>query len=277
MDLTKYFSSKKRDHSSNSNDGNPAKIVREDVANVSTSSDVSISNDDVFEGALDSSTCKEILFNCLKDLDKQYKEIRGILQETKESQIKGESQLNTLTESVKFISDKFDAYEEERKENNRIIKELRENADEMSTRIKELEEKVDKQEQYTRRNCLLIHGIKEEENENTDDLVIQTIKEDLHEDITQLDLDRSHRIGKASPGKARPIIVKFTSYNVRSKVFGNKRKLKGKRVSITESLTKLRVNKLNEARDLYDRNSVWTSDGRILVKDEEGKIKVYYD
>ena len=75
-------------------------------------------------------------------------------------------------------------------------------------------------------------------------------------------------------GKSRPIIVKFARYNVRKKIFHNKRKLKGKN---TESLTMLRVKKLNEARDLYDRNNVWTYDGRIMVKDENNKISVYYD
>ena len=48
-------------------------------------------------------------------------------------------------------------------------------------------------------------------------------------------------------------------------------------MSITESLTKLRVSKLNEARDLYDRNNVWSYDGRIMVKDEKNEIRVYYD
>ena len=88
------------------------------------------------------------------------------------------------------------------------------------------------------------------------------------------DSDRTHRIGKVNNGKSRPIIVKFARYNVRKKIFHNKRKLKGKN---TESLTMLRVKKLNEARDLYDRNNVWTYDGRIMVKDGNNKISVYYD
>ena len=96
----------------------------------------------------------------------------------------------------------------------------------------------------------------------------------MQEEINIEDLDRTHRIGKVNNGKSRPIIVKFARYNVRKKIFHNKRKLKGKN---TESLTMLRVKKLNEARDLYDRNNVWTYDGRIMVKDENNKISVYYD
>ena len=38
--------------------------------------------------------------------------------------------------------------------------------------------------------------------------------------------------------KPRPIIIKFLRYNVRAKNFKNKRKLKGKRIIVTESLIK---------------------------------------
>ena len=40
-----------------------------------------------------------------------------------------------------------------------------------------------------------------------------------------------------------PIIVKFSRYNVRDKVFKNNKKLKAKGYSITESLTALRMKK----------------------------------
>ena len=107
--------------------------------------------------------------------------------------------------------------------------------------------------------------------------MLRKIYQALQEEINIEDLDRTHRIGKVNNGKSRPIIVKFARYNVRKKIFHNKRKLKGKNTSITESLTMLRVKKLNEARDLYDRNNVWTYDGRIMVKDENNKISVYYN
>ena len=114
---------------------------------------------------------------------------------------------------------------------------------------------------------MLIHGIKEEKDENTDNVVIKFIQDDLQEEINIEDLDRTHRIGKVNNGKSRPIIVKFARYNVRKKVFHNKRKLEGKNMSITESLTKC-TSRLNEARDLYNLNNIWTYDGRIMVKDE---------
>ena len=205
------------------------------------------------------------------------KELRSMFLESKESQIKGAEQLSTLTESIKFINESFDQYEDEIKEKDKFIEELKKENSNLTEHVKDLEQKMNRQEQYSRRNCLLIHRIKEEKDENTDNVVIKFIQDDLQEEINIEDLDRTHRIGKVNNGKSRPIIEMFARYNVRKKVFHNKQKLKGKNMSITESLTKVRVSKLNEARDLYNRNNVWTYDGRIMVKDENNRISVYYD
>ena len=76
------------------------------------------------------------------------------------------------------------------------------------------------------------------------------------------DIDRSLRIGKFLPAKTnpRPVIVKFARNNVRQRVFVNKRKLRRKRVSICESLTKLCLVKLNETRDQHAFDNVWTQE-----------------
>ena len=93
--------------------------------------------------------------------------------------------------------------------------------------------------QYSRRICLLLHGIAEGERENTDDLVLETLNEKVHVDLTLSDLDRTYRIGqkKASSNKPRAIIIRFVSYNTRKRICLSKKLLKGTQVSITESLT----------------------------------------
>ena len=64
--------------------------------------------------------------------------------------------------------------------------------------------------------------------------------------------------------------------NDRKKIFDSKKNLKGKKIAITESLTVTRIKKLNEARERYNFNNVWTSDGKILYKDWSGNIIIYY-
>ena len=53
---------------------------------------------------------------------------------------------------------------------------------------KTLSGQAEKQEQYSRRNCLLLHDIPENRNEKTDDLCIATINEHLELSITEADI-----------------------------------------------------------------------------------------
>ena len=55
---------------------------------------------------------------------------------------------------------------------------------------------MERQEQYSRRNYILICGLKEEMDESTDDRVLKLFREELNEDVLLADLDRTHRIGK---------------------------------------------------------------------------------
>ena len=70
--------------------------------------------------------------------------------------------------------------------------------------------------------------------------------------------------------------MKFARYNVTGRVFHEKRKLKGTGKSITESLTTKRIGQLNDAREKYVFNNVWSYDGKISYK-INNEVKVYYD
>ena len=60
------------------------------------------------------------------------------------------------------------------------------------------------------------------------------------------------------------------------RIFREKRKLKGTGKTITERLTRKRIGQLNDAREKYGFNNVWSYDGKILYK-INNEVKVYYD
>ena len=130
----------------------------------------------------------------------------------------------------------------------KIIKELKSEVSDLNISVKNLENQLHRQEQYSRRNCILIHGITETQDENTDDISLRTINEHLELELTEKELDPTHRIGNPKSGKKRPrpIIVKFTRYNNRRKVFVHKKRLKNTGISINESLTKHRMELLKK-------------------------------
>ena len=83
-----------------------------------------------------------------------------------------------------------------------IINELEEATRKMDKKIDDLNRVIDRYEQYSRRNCILVHGVKESENEDTDTVVAETFNELLQEKLTDVDIDRSHQIGKLKKGRS---------------------------------------------------------------------------
>ena len=65
---------------------------------------------------------------------------------------------------------------------------------ELTGKVSNLSVQVDKQEQYPRRNCLLIHGIKENRNEDTYTLSMSIINKHLGLDVQPSDIDQMHCI-----------------------------------------------------------------------------------
>ena len=96
---------------------------------------------------------------------------------TQDHQIKGEKQLIDQTESINFLSDKFKEYEKDRAKKDKIIEDLKSDVDSLSTKTEKLEKLQDQQEQYSRRNCLLVHGTAEEKEKITDEVIINALNE----------------------------------------------------------------------------------------------------
>ena len=70
----------------------------------------------------------------------------------------------------------------------------------------------------------MIHGIKEDKDEVTENMVVNMLQDKLELDISKKDIDRAHRIGKPSPRKKRPITMKFVRNNDCHKVYSNKKR-----------------------------------------------------
>ena len=101
----------------------------------------------------------------------------------------------------------------------------------LNEKVETVDRSLDCHEQYSRRNCLLIHGVKENEKEDTDKVVIEFFEKEMKEKLSANDIDRSHRLGKKQTGsRPRPIIIKFSSYNILNVIF-RKKILKGNTVS----------------------------------------------
>ena len=189
-----------------------------------------MSDDDCAE-SLRSPSCVKILFRCLRNVEKQMKDIFVLAKSTQEQQIKGERQLNdymTLSNIFQTNSKNINKIGQKK---NEIIGNLQSEVRTLSSKVSKLRKQADQQEHYSRRNCLLVYQIKEVRGEATDDIIIETISHNLNIDIAPNDIEKSHRIGQSrqSGEKPRPITVTFVRYNHYNIMFRNKKKLKVKK------------------------------------------------
>lgn len=139
-----------------------------------------------------------------------------------------------------------------------------------------IENKIDSQEQYSRRNCVLIHGIEEQHNEDPYKLVVEILNEKLSVNISTNDISRCHRIGsqRDKTNKKRPLIVKFISYQTKDKVWRRKRSLKDTNILITESLTAKRMDLLRSTQAMIGHRNCWTQDGEIILIQNDKRHRV---
>ena len=81
------------------------------------------------------------------------------------------------------MANKFDESEKERQEQKKMIEKLRGEVFSLNEKLNCITKQVDRQEQ-----CLLIHGIAKENQENTDALALEISKEKLNIELAQRDL-----------------------------------------------------------------------------------------
>ena len=114
-----------------------------------------------------------------------------------------------------------------------------------------LSTEVDRLQQYSRRNCLIVSGIPVKQNETTEDLKEAFQKEVLkdmgvQEEEYDFEYDKIHRVGKAD-GRKQNLIIRFRSHQFPSDVYHDRKRIKNKNIKIKPSLTKKRTTLLRHA------------------------------
>ena len=82
--------------------------------------------------------------------------------------------------------------------------------------VKKLQDRYTDLEQYGRRNNIRISGIKDsstrpETSENTLNKMVELLRSKLKIDITEADIDVTHRLGNFNADRNRRVLVKFVS------------------------------------------------------------------
>ena len=175
--------------------------------------------------------------------------------------------LNEILLKIDNITAKFEEKFQAQEERIALLESaltLRQNT--VDVLLEELTNKCDENEQYSRRSCIRIHGIEDNDN-NVEDIVVDCFKK-VNLNIGKESIDRAHRIGNSyddiqgSNKKVKSIIVKFKSWRERSALYQARPKLyrngvkKSEKMPFTVSLdlTKKRYSLLKDAREVVKEN-----------------------
>lgn len=130
---------------------------------------------------------------------------------------------------------------------------------------------IDHLEMRGRRKILLIHGVPEDQKENTSLVVARTVASKLKmPQFTSADISRCHRMGRSTSNKPRPILFKMHDVAVRDNVWFAKTNLKNSGITISEFLTKSRHEVFMAARQRFGISKCWTQAGNVVVVSSDG-------
>ena len=127
---------------------------------------------------------------------------------------------------------------------------------------------------YERRDTIIVSGPdlpKEELNENSVDVVVRSIRENLHINLNNSNINVAHRLGaKKSQNDSRPIIVKLQSRQTKYTIM-NACVTVRPNLYINESLTTKRRSLFKIVWDIRKQHrekfqQCYTNDGKIVVK-----------
>lgn len=136
-------------------------------------------------------------------------------------------------------------------------------------RISELEDKVNDTERYQRRWNLRLHGLPEQEGEDVKQRVVDICRAIVPElgDPLHFHIVVTHRVGRRSEDKVRPIIIRFTSRATKETIWKNAKSadnLTARKIRFGEDLT---------SRDQETRNKLWP---HIEAARKEGKKAFFF-
>lgn len=215
-------------------------------------------------------------------------DIMNKLLEIEKNANKMEGSINTSYESLhEKIEDNTIAVKKQTEELDKCINVINDLLSEnkmLKGKINDLENRLEEQEQYSRRNTIEVYGIPHEKNED----IVQVVKEvgkALDFEITTSMIDACHRMG-GRPGPSNTtagIIVKFVSRLDKEELLRRRRVKRNlstrhmnlrvdQPVYINESLTPARRKLMAEARQVKREKNIrflWVRNGKLFMRKEE--------
>lgn len=187
--------------------------------------------------------------------------------------------IDVIEKSLDHLSSQYDELLKKTENQSRTIEELSKKTNRLEALVVERDEEiqslklaVDNAEQYSRRNNIEIHGVKQVANENLTHIIESiAVKLDLPPPKDQ-SVEAVHRL-HSKEGKTAPILVRFSERNTRDMWIKKRVTLRSEGIYINENLTKLLKSLFWSTRTRAKEKQykfVWVRNGKIFVRQKEG-------
>lgn len=150
----------------------------------------------------------------------------------------------------------------------------------LKDKVCDLEDHIDRVEQYERRDTIIVSGPAlplDNQLENPKSVVVSVIKENLKLNIKEDDINVAHRLGPVNHQNNRPFIVKLQNRSLKYDLVGACVKLRPN-IYVNESLTPKRLSMFKQILAIRKQHrpkfqQCFTKDGNIIVKLQHSTVK----
>ena len=213
-------------------------------------------------------TLEEQLSALSISINEQFADLRGTIS-TLACSVQGiQTAITSVREDIAAVKAHVEELERQQQTLQLDIDANHDNNEVLQSRVTEIEETIEKQEQYSRRENILLHGLPEQANENYTtvrrtvvDLLNSTVKTKSWSDT---DIVRAHRLGRASrDDRPRPIIVRFTHFMDKLSVLKARQELRTRDVGVSNDHTARQREALERLRAKGQRG--YYKNGKLVV------------
>lgn len=188
----------------------------------------------------------------LSMLKEEFLKLKKSITETKEDK-EGNDFLQQLEKFQSGISDS--------------LRELSNDMDKLKSCLSVTQSRVKSMELHRNAQCIVIHGIKEQNNSDMYSTAITLFHDKINIKVNKSDISYCYWLGRrdSTKKKPRPLVVQFCTRWRRDEMFNNKKRLKGTGIIITELLTQETLMLFKKAREAFDKRA-WTFNGLVYIE-----------
>lgn len=174
-----------------------------------------------------------------------------------------------LNKFVSIVAEKLDRAISDR------LKKLDDKVNSLQNELEIANNRITELEQQSKLKQLRIYGLKTSDNSSEDSkTVVNLINNKMGQILSNNDVVHVMR-GKRLKNGSIPLVVRFSSVEIRNEVYRHKSNLKGTKIVIKEELAPNRHKLYLAACRAYGISNVWTSYGQIWAKSADGVRKVH--